>query len=174
MFLLVLFVYTHAHASFSLFNRLRVSCIHRGPNFLSISVCISKNWGVLFCNPHTWVNFGGFNLWYSAFICLPYSSSARGSGHVSCGFSPTNPDPAEGQALHLVVTSLCCCCVASVVSDCATPQTVAHQDPRSLGFSRQEHWSRWCIQQEFVNFSCKGQTINTLGFANHPVSTATT
>ena len=24
---------------------------------------------------------------------------------------------------------------------CATPQTVAHQAPLSLGFSRQEHWS---------------------------------
>ena len=24
---------------------------------------------------------------------------------------------------------------------CATPQTAAHQAPRSLGFSRQEHWS---------------------------------
>ena len=24
---------------------------------------------------------------------------------------------------------------------CATPQTVAHQDPPSLGFSRQEYWS---------------------------------
>ena len=23
---------------------------------------------------------------------------------------------------------------------CATPQTVAHQAPLSLGFSRQEHW----------------------------------
>ena len=25
---------------------------------------------------------------------------------------------------------------------CATPQTADHQAPRSLGFSRQEHWSR--------------------------------
>ena len=24
---------------------------------------------------------------------------------------------------------------------CATPETAAHQDPLSLGFSRQEHWS---------------------------------
>ena len=24
---------------------------------------------------------------------------------------------------------------------CVTPQTAAHQDPPSLGFSRQEHWS---------------------------------
>ena len=24
---------------------------------------------------------------------------------------------------------------------CATPETVAHQAPQTLGFSRQEHWS---------------------------------
>ena len=36
----------------------------------------------------------------------------------------------------------CCCCrVASVVSDCATTETAAHQAPPSLGLSRQEHWS---------------------------------
>ena len=30
----------------------------------------------------------------------------------------------------------------SRVQLCATPQTAAHQGPLSLGFSRQEHWSR--------------------------------
>ena len=29
----------------------------------------------------------------------------------------------------------------SCVRLCATPETAAHQDPPSLGFSRQEHWS---------------------------------
>ena len=29
----------------------------------------------------------------------------------------------------------------SVVSDSATPRTVAHQAPLSMGFSRQEYWS---------------------------------
>ena len=29
----------------------------------------------------------------------------------------------------------------SVMSNCATPQTVARQAPLSMGFSRQEHWS---------------------------------
>ena len=29
----------------------------------------------------------------------------------------------------------------SVVSDSATPWTVAHQAPQSMGFSRQEYWS---------------------------------
>ena len=47
------------------------------------------------------------------------------------------------------MTSLCCCCCAvlllgcfSRVRLCATPQMAAHQAPPSLGFSRQEHWSR--------------------------------
>ena len=31
--------------------------------------------------------------------------------------------------------------VASVVSDSATPPTVAHQAPLSVGFSRQDYWS---------------------------------
>ena len=31
---------------------------------------------------------------------------------------------------------------SSVVSDSATPWTVAHQSPLSVGFSRQEYWSR--------------------------------
>ena len=30
----------------------------------------------------------------------------------------------------------------SCVQLCGTPQTAAHQAPLSLGFSRQEHWSR--------------------------------
>ena len=32
-------------------------------------------------------------------------------------------------------------CVLSCVRLFATPWTVAHQDPLSMGFSRQEHWS---------------------------------
>ena len=41
------------------------------------------------------------------------------------------------------VTSHTCCAVLSrsVVSNSATPWTVAHQAPLSMGFSRQEHWS---------------------------------
>ena len=35
----------------------------------------------------------------------------------------------------------CVCSVTSVVSDSATPWTVAHQAPLSMGFSRQEHWT---------------------------------
>ena len=41
--------------------------------------------------------------------------------------------------LHVCV---CACVSCLVVSDSATPQTVAHQSPLSMGFSKQEHWSR--------------------------------
>ena len=40
-----------------------------------------------------------------------------------------------------MLTYLYACSVASVVSDFATPRTVAHLVPLSVGFSRQEHWS---------------------------------
>ena len=43
------------------------------------------------------------------------------------------------QNLHFYSTFLSVSC--SVVSDSATPQTVAHQAPQSMGFSRQEYWS---------------------------------
>ena len=36
---------------------------------------------------------------------------------------------------------LCCLCVISCVQLFATPWTVAHQAPLSMGFSRQEYWS---------------------------------
>ena len=34
-----------------------------------------------------------------------------------------------------------CACAYSVASDSATPWTVAHQAPLSMGFSWREHWS---------------------------------
>ena len=36
---------------------------------------------------------------------------------------------------------MCVCVSCSVVSDSATPWTVAHQAPLSKGFSRQEYWN---------------------------------
>ena len=36
---------------------------------------------------------------------------------------------------------MCVCSVVSVLSDPATPWTVASQGPLSMGFSRQEYWS---------------------------------
>ena len=36
---------------------------------------------------------------------------------------------------------MCCACSVSRVQIFATPWTVAHQAPLSMGFSRQEYWS---------------------------------
>ena len=36
---------------------------------------------------------------------------------------------------------VCACVVPSVMSDSATPWTMASQAPLSMGFSRQEYWS---------------------------------
>ena len=49
----------------------------------------------------------------------------------------------QGRTPRISCCCCCCCCclVASVMSDCATPQTAAHQAPPPLGFSRQEHWN---------------------------------
>ena len=45
-------------------------------------------------------------------------------------------------ALHLVSLLLLLLSRFSSVRLCATPEMAAHQAPPSLGFSRQEHWSR--------------------------------
>ena len=45
------------------------------------------------------------------------------------------------ELLDLTAYSYPCCFSGSVVSDSATPWTVAHQAPLSTGFSRQEYWS---------------------------------
>ena len=50
---------------------------------------------------------------------------------------------------HMRLYKCVCVCVCvhmrmhSVMSDSATPWTVAHQAPLSVGFSRQEYWSGW-------------------------------
>ena len=44
---------------------------------------------------------------------------------------------------HKKVNVLKCMYVCSVMSDSATPWTVAHQGPLSIGLSQQEYWSRW-------------------------------
>ena len=36
---------------------------------------------------------------------------------------------------------ICACQVTSIMSDCATPWTVAHQAPLSMGFFRPEYWT---------------------------------
>ena len=44
------------------------------------------------------------------------------------------------QAIVFVLAA-CVHAVTSVMSDSATPWTIAHQAPLSMGFSRQEYWS---------------------------------
>ena len=41
-----------------------------------------------------------------------------------------------------MIYCMCVCVSHSVMSDSATSWTVAHQAPLSMGFSRQEYWSR--------------------------------
>ena len=41
----------------------------------------------------------------------------------------------------VVCVCVCVCVSQSLVSNSATPWTVAHQAPMSMGFSRQEDWS---------------------------------
>ena len=43
--------------------------------------------------------------------------------------------------IHIQLILLCVCVSHSVVSDSATPWTVARQTPLSMGLSRQEYWS---------------------------------
>ena len=43
--------------------------------------------------------------------------------------------------LLMTLLAVCVCVSHSVVSEFATPWTVAHQAPLSKGFSRQEDWS---------------------------------
>ena len=51
------------------------------------------------------------------------------------------PPPAVLTRSQLTVHKVHACSVASVMSDAATPWTVARQAPLSMGFSRQEYWS---------------------------------
>ena len=42
--------------------------------------------------------------------------------------------------LFMTLLAVCVCVSLSVLSESATPWTVAHQAPLSKGFSRQEYW----------------------------------
>ena len=52
-----------------------------------------------------------------------------------------SPAPSEAAACRPVLFLSSGVPAHSVVSDSATPRTVAHQAPVSMGFSRQEYWS---------------------------------
>ena len=43
--------------------------------------------------------------------------------------------------VHMCVCAHMCVCMLSCVQLFVMPQTVAHQTPPSMGFSRQEYWS---------------------------------
>ena len=54
-------------------------------------------------------------------------------------------DYGKGEIIRPQITSLLLLLLLSCFSRvrlCATPQTAAHQAPPSMGFSRQEYWSR--------------------------------
>ena len=44
--------------------------------------------------------------------------------------------------LSWILSPICCCLVSKLCPTPATPRTVAYQAPLSMGFSRQEYWSR--------------------------------
>ena len=58
------------------------------------------------------------------------------------GLKVTREHAVEFVSLRLYLTLLLLLSGFSRVRLCATPKTAAHQVPLSLGFSRQEHWSR--------------------------------
>ena len=68
---------------------------------------------------------------------------------------------------YLFLSCFCCCLVTQLCQTLATPLTVAHQTPLSLGFSRQEYWSGlllpspgiFPIQQLNLNVSCISRQI---------------
>ena len=64
--------------------------------------------------------------------------------HAQVWLHIKNKQEERFHALSIVAFFLCSlvCVTHSVVSDSATPRTIAHQAPLSMGFSRQEYWSR--------------------------------
>ena len=52
------------------------------------------------------------------------------------------PQPRQQGGWPIRPRNACCCSLVTVMPDSfATPWTVAHQDPLSMGFSRQDYWS---------------------------------
>ena len=61
--------------------------------------------------------------------------------HQKCMKVPISPNPHQHLLLFVfwIIAILCCCLVTKSL---ATPWTVAHQASLSMGFSRQEYWTR--------------------------------
>ena len=93
---------------------------------------------------------------YPAKLLCPWDSPGKNTGVGCCAllqgiFHCQGLNPCLLCLLHWQAGSLplvppgktyvCVCFSRSAVSISATPRTVTHQAPLSLGFSRQEHWS---------------------------------
>ena len=77
---------------------------------------------------------------YLAVLCLGCIMQYLSLWHALC-FREQEPVPGILRWEHSLFscwTTSCCC---SVMMDSLQPQTVAHQAPLSMGFSRQEYWS---------------------------------
>ena len=70
----------------------------------------------------------------------------RGIDTSTTGLLPTLGDVSVGLVCCLkVYFRLCCYCLVVVSDSFATPGTVTHQAPPSMGFPRQEYWSGFAI-----------------------------
>ena len=70
----------------------------------------------------------------------------RGMQTLSCSMqdlSSLTRDQTHAPALRVQSRSPCCCLIAKSCLTLATPWTVAHQAPLSMGFPRQENWNGW-------------------------------
>ena len=82
-----------------------------------------------------------FGQWYLCLNNRQFTSSQVGNFPAGMNYSLGKARP--GYTIFLVIC-LCTMCMLSHFSHvwlCATPWTVAHQPPLSMGFSRQEYWS---------------------------------
>ena len=76
----------------------------------------------------------------------PFKSAER--AYVTLGEVDYTP-------LILMISMLCCAKLLGLVQLFATPWTVAHQAPLSMGFSRQEYWNELSFpspKMEVLNF----------------------
>ena len=58
----------------------------------------------------------------------------------------------------------------------ATPGTVAHQAPLSMGFSRQEYWSRWSFPspRDFLNPGIEPGSLESAALAGKFLTSSST
>ena len=97
----------------------------------------------------------------------PSRPSTRGAAHTAAQGKrwtefvlQVTPRPSQGTRKQ---SQLCyhCALSHSVISDSATPWTVARQAPRSMGFSRQDYWSGLPFPLQGV-FPTRGSNLSFL------------